>query len=100
MNLTTARLGATYDLTGVLVHRPSKQTFGGPSFGDITILTWGAGTTDTTKPALTATGFELAESILIAQKHVLHVQKAIDNMQRILDTAEPIKEHTCSNTRT
>jgi hypothetical protein len=84
---TLQRLQATYDIDGVLVHRPARSQFGTPYFGEIA-KRW-------CKPDReTATGFELAESILIAQRHLIQVQEAIANMQRILDTAEPVEEKT------
>lgn len=78
--MITDRLSETYDLTGVMIHRPKHGTFGGLTYGELV----------TYSSKLQATGFEIAESIAIAQQHVVKVQEAIHNMERILNEAKPI----------
>lgn len=75
------RLSATYDISGVLVHKYQQSDFGTNYFGTLEHMTKGR-----------TTGYELVESIRIAEEHVADVQRAIRNMLCILETAEPIKE--------
>ncbi len=76
------RLAATYNLDGILVHRPHTGTFGKETPGEVV-------RTVCSSDPLTATGFELATSIALAQRHVAQWQEAIKNMQDILDNATP-----------
>lgn len=75
------RLELTFDVSNVMIHRPNTAGLMGQSvvFGEIN-----------SSSNLKATGWELLESIRVAQKHVDRVNEAIANMQHILLTAEPI----------
>ena len=84
MSITT-RLRGRYNVDGELIHRPTATTFGRPIFGSVE-------KTFSTPDPLTATGYELAQSILIAEQYVERVQSAIDNMRRILDSAPPLEQ--------
>jgi hypothetical protein len=83
------RLDQTYDCSGVLIHFPLKATFGDLQFGEITSKAWHSPSVGR-EPCVTATGMELARSIEIVKKRIALCNQAIENMQRILDTAEPI----------
>jgi len=80
--VVTDRLKAIYDLTGILVHQPKHGPFGGLIYGNLV----------TYSSRLEAPGFEIAESIELARQHLKKVQEAINNMERILDEAEPVKQ--------
>lgn len=76
------RLAATYNLNGILIHRPTSGPLGRTVTGEAVKVFCES-------DPITATGYELAESIALAKKHVALWQEAIDNMQRVLDEAEP-----------
>jgi len=79
----TQRLAATFNVNGILIHRPRKQDFGAPLAGDVVA-------THCRPSPMTATGHELAESIRIAEAEVARWQEAIANMKAILDCGDPL----------